>query len=353
MRTFTLSVERTSISVESLMPIARLMREHASLTASGFVLFIFALKMMAVSNGNLTTAIILLRETSPFEALIATLVIALPTLAAVTVALCVALNLYRPDRDSGGAERRFKYPTGAMLLLALLSVVAFVVPWGRLAFALAGASVFLGVVFVSFRWRYERFAAGHQLHRLFATITTLVFVGSLVAASATDAHMWLPPERFVVDDATTVIGYALSEDDNRLVVLLHKNREVIVLNSESVASRTYCTVPADLEFSNRLRMGEPVGAILGAIGGAPDYPDCDARHPLTTSLAPHLEMAHALRDVAVDHPLPRSRNLVDAPHPGDGLVVLLLRSRQVGVVGRRQGGFHLAAQRGQLLALGR
>lgn len=162
-----------------------------------------------------------------------------PTLLQAVVLACAFLIAANAEHNPQFAWKRFEYGIGATVALVLLvpESALIVSIWLLFALPLIGFAV---------AWAMERGRVGISIDQqtLFVVIGVLAIFSVVASPGARDQLMkpWLPPERVELQAKPDFIGYVLDVDQSGdwTTLLRDSNRQVEVVHSESILSRTPC-----------------------------------------------------------------------------------------------------------------
>ena len=226
---------------------------------------------MVVSHGSTVTARALLAETDTVHVATGIALLCLPMIA---VAIIVAVAGLAGAREETSALR---LPED-VVVLTLFPVAVATAGW-TMSILVVGAALALRFLGPSLRRRRDkeeqaRAAAGRpalpSVRLQMAGVVGLIAFVFLVA----DDRPWLPAESIRVH-GTQFTGYALSESQDEVVILMDSNRAVVRLASRAVVRDGYCS-----------KQDFPSGSV--PILRKPGYPKCPNTNVPISDLAPHL-----------------------------------------------------------------
>lgn len=230
------------------------MREHLGLFVTAVVFAMFTLRLLAVSYGSTTTALIVLQQSAP-----ATVMAGLATTVGVPLALgWLVGRLIVLFEHAAGDDRDSRWVALAYLLACCLAI-ALIVSW------------FLGVLAVAYAlfssWLTRRRQPRAHSPALRSPLMYVPLLLTAVAVVVSD-RMWLAPEKVTYNSGSADVGYMLDADEASLVVLRDKDRVVLRLPVANVATREYCTQAANSPWWLR--------PLYQVTRSQPRYPKCPA-----------------------------------------------------------------------------
>jgi hypothetical protein len=238
--------------------------EHAGLLVGvgGFTLV--ALRVLAVSNYNTTTARAIVEAGGAANVALGSALASVQTLGVfflTSLAIIAGRRVYYGQR----VLPRSWYAVGAVWCLYL---AVFVVPV---------ASLLLAVLIVPGAWALRRLRppAGHFVpwRRDPGMIAYLIGGFLLPQIVAISGQPWLPPERFERDGEPPFTGYVVGERDGSLIILAPPQSDAPLPLGEYPAgglAREYCDVASG---------GVWFETLLSLFGPSPGYPACPSRGP--------------------------------------------------------------------------
>lgn len=112
----------------------------------------------------------------------------------------------------------------------------------------------------------------HGWPEIFVVTTMGAIVGALVSAAALGA-MWAPAEQVTLKEAPTlVVGYVLSDDGNRVVILLEADRSTASYRSDEIEARQRCEL-TERQIQQQYPEGS-AGLVSLLYHPSSAYPDC-------------------------------------------------------------------------------
>ena len=210
--------------------LAQVAFERIGIFSAVFGFALLLIKIMRVSHLNSRTGHALLSKAGPVEIVRGALVTHFPTILFVVALLLTwwATGSFAVVRSLTPAH----LAVGAVILFAII-----LLPWP-----------FTGVLFavgsLHFPYRISR-PAGRR-HTGYYLI-----IGAAAILLISDSEPWLPPEVFVLEDGSEVLGFALAEAETStgwVVVLTQADRSVVHLRESAIEQREPCHLPdADRE----------------------------------------------------------------------------------------------------------
>jgi hypothetical protein len=240
----------------ALSGIWRLIRKLAKnpLGATAAISAYLVVKVLIVSQGDVTTALAVLQTAGLASAIQGSLLSAIGILASGVVAFTVGRALWFMTHAIPRSHMSHELTALSWLVAALL-IGGLVTAWTVLLASVIVGIVSWGVVQTLADIPHPDTVSKRIFSRAIALPITLAIVAAVFAGSAVYAvayAMWLPHE--VVVDPTfhvvnpnyqadpEIIGYVLDDGNGWLSVLEHNKRDVLRLPSGDVTSRTVCRI---------------------------------------------------------------------------------------------------------------
>ena len=205
------------------------MASKANAVGLGGILFLL-LRLLAVAHYDWHVAFSL-ADTVNFGDVIGVVVgtfLGAATLSGVLLALVLPLAVVRHVRHLREGEWK-PHQTVFIVVLAGVFFAAVITlrNWPTLVAVLVASAVLLAVL----RQR------GPYLSKVFAHMGVVVWLAFLALGGLTDA-VWVPEQRLVLRDGSTVTGYVMTVQSPYTEVLTAKDRKIRILMSQNVVSRT-------------------------------------------------------------------------------------------------------------------
>jgi hypothetical protein len=242
--------------------LAEYLRQHVALVATAGISGIAAFVLLIVARGDLTTALALLRYSSPAQVLLGTILAFLP------VFLVLPFFIFLVHRTKS-LEQETKPSRGCRadvvtVILLLIPAVVFV-PLGLTAFF----QIAIVWIAVSYLLRRQRSTGEVALVTFIATIALSLFGGY--------RSVWLPLESVVTRSGEGITGYVLKDDAN-YIVLRQDDRVVVEVDADEVVARRLCASDTGRSLYARVtgqqQAYERCGRIIGS-GGFSSEPPAD------------------------------------------------------------------------------
>jgi hypothetical protein len=208
-------------------------RETVLISAGAGVVLVC--RVLGVSRGNSTTAILLLSEADTSTTLLG-LVVYLSRLAPViwcTLALSVMFVASEAGDRSTARSWGLRYLAGlgvAVVLTPLSDILGILVFGGLIGLLSWLLSSDPGKRRTSLRW--------------LARVTVPLFVTGIGLVALFNPRPWLPAERIAPRHGPALTGYVLNESPDTVVVLRDDNRAVVRLDPATISSRAFCALEA-------------------------------------------------------------------------------------------------------------
>jgi hypothetical protein len=211
-------------------PLLSFARDHVTLLTPVVAALIFAIRCVAVTNGDRYTASILIAQTSLGDAIRALLFSILPVLLLATTFLLL-----------GMAGRRGRLRDLKTIGLVAISAATYLLSsylGARPASLIAYVFLLIIVLLISVPSSRRREISTSA--RIFGLgVLGVVMLGALLGP-ITSVEFWLPPERLMFTGEDAFTGYVLKSDGDHVVVMKDNPRIIIEKPKSALRERNFC-----------------------------------------------------------------------------------------------------------------
>jgi hypothetical protein len=198
-----------------------------AITLAGFILAI--LKVSRVADGDLTTALALIRSAGASTILLGVFVPVMRTLFYLLIWWGMLSFIY----EKGTLTQRRIFLELAPVL-SLLIIITF--PHGFDFLAVGIMWVVLIAVLLLHRKKKAEWLSVLATFSVAPTVLATFFITSTP---------WMPPERIATSSRGNIVGYVVSDENKWFTILVDQPRHVILLPSRDVVGRTICKTAAE------------------------------------------------------------------------------------------------------------
>jgi hypothetical protein len=211
-----------------------------------------ALKLLSVSNGDLNTALEILRTTGTASVLTGVFLLTLPGLLVLMVIAFV------PPIVSGDLN------VSPWVIVVVVLPLVWVTPVVYLIAAVVGFVVLGASSYLDTRFDLDETNLGSIERSLRYALLAFVVISAFSAFVNT--VMWMPIERITLSGGQREVGFVLRATDGELRVLRDDGRQVVVLDPNDVESRILCSLGDSAWWQ---------WSIVSWGTDQPSYPPCD------------------------------------------------------------------------------
>lgn len=226
--------------LQALRSVTTWLEKHPWIIALSVATFVTA-KVLRVAHGDVWTAQLILRNNGLAGLTSLVLLVAFPT--AILMAFISTLLSLGAIVE---AKAWVKLWAALPVLVVTGAIALFIVPWLQLkVFSAIGVLLAVGMGL----WLRHSPLQDPIGTYGWPEFVWLAAVGGVVGLGGTlfSGAMWTPAERITVDDAPApIVGYVLSIDDDRVVILRESDRGTVSYTADEIVTRERCQLSDDL-----------------------------------------------------------------------------------------------------------
>lgn len=232
-----------------------MLKEHIGLVASIGLFLVVAVKVYRVAGSDVGTAAAVIQAGGPFSVTLGAVLAALPSIISST-GVCLFVVAHLAD---GPLLKRLCITTSVVCALLLV----FVGPWHLLVFTVVALFGGIGMAEMTLRWKRKRESKEQALqpevvltledrvkrleqlekriHSGFAWIIVLQLLSfTPLMIEVLSPQPWMPAEKLTRANGASLVGYVVADNTLWSTILVHEDRSLMQLRSESIESRQPC-----------------------------------------------------------------------------------------------------------------